>query len=321
MALATFVLSLPLLLPAPLRAQSAPSDCVGTVRLEGEPSAAFREALVARGLRVVSATECAGVTVEVHETGGRWQLALQGEGGGAVRELERIETAALLVESWSAAADVDLLEPSVASVPAPAPSVTPDTSSAPTTDATAPRAVPDAAPAPATEPVAAVLAEGEVTLGGDGSTWFGARVGACASAGPFCLGGSLRYLADTGLSEGSLGAGEARSYLGPDLDVALPIAVSSALRVVPAIDVGVGWMHITTVDAGRTVTADEPRARLGASLSGAVRMIDWLFLELGFSFTWSPLAHSVPWITDAITIDPDPPVYGSVRLGLRAELR
>jgi hypothetical protein len=304
--------------------------CAGGVRLLGDVSAvtALAAALAPRGLHVAEEGGCAEVTIEVDRVGERYRITLVSGGEDEMRELDRIETAALLVESWAAAAEVDLLEPVAGEVGSESESARESGSGGEGEGAGESESESESGLA-ASEPGAAhargmgaatVFALGELALGADGSTWFGARLGACANIGPFCLGGSVRYLADTGLSEATLGEGESRAYLGGDVDFALPFAPTDALRVVPAVMVGVGWMHITSVEAGRTATSDEARARLGVALSGAVRIVDWLFLELAASFAWSPLAHTAPWIADSIPIDPDPPFYGSAQLGLRAEV-
>lgn len=293
-----------------------PSACVGAVRVTGESQIveSLRHALEARGMRVAGEGECVSTSVEVERVGERIRVAQIGAGATLMRELDRIETAALLVESWTAATDVDLLEPPPAIAEPAAAEVAP------------------AAPAVVVEPaavspevdraiVATLLALAEASFGNDGSTWFGARLGACAHAGPTCLGGSLRYLSDSGLTEGTLGTGEGRVYLGADADLSLPIVVSPLITLEPTVALGLGWFRSSVVEGTQRVDADGLRARLEGSFAAAVHLIDWLALELAVAVTWSPLARGSAWVLDGQSIDPDPVVFGAVQLGLRLELR
>jgi len=294
-------------------AAPAAAQCEG-VWIEGAPELAssLRDALMVRSVRVLEDPSCAtsaSVSVEVamSERGLVRVVLLGPEGAAAVRDVDRIGTAALIVESWTRATELDLLEP------APPLAVTPVATVSPEPE---PAAVPETHTAAVTITAAAIVAFGD-----EGSSWFGAHLGACAHAGPTCIGGSLRYLSDSGLSDATSEDSQ-RTFVGGDLDVSLPFDVAPGFILTPAVALGLGWLDIVVVDeTGRTVVTDALRALVSGSFAGAVALVDWLSLELRFTGSWSPLARQSTWVDQGVKIDPDPVFLGSVMLGVRADIR
>lgn len=297
----------------------ASAQCAQAARLGGDAQLVpeVARALAARGIATSADSACAPIDVEVSPSEGGVRVVLvRGAGAPMERSVERVLTAALLIESWTEAGRLDLLEPAT------------DARSEPPTDAVVapieePAPVVAAAPAqPARpSPIATLHALGEAAFGNDASTWFGVRLGACGHAGPTCIGGSLRYLSDSGLTEGTATGGEQRVYLGADALLEVPIDVGSGVTLAPAITLGLGWLRMTVAEGLRSVNADVLRALVGGSFAAAVEMVDWLALELAAAVSWSPLARQAAWLADGLSVDPDPVVFGSVSLGLRMVLR
>lgn len=233
------------------------------------------------------------------------------------RRVERVLTAALLIESWNEASRLDLLEPATDALAGDAAQ-----DEAAIASVAGPTAVSEPLIAPAPRAASAsITALGEAAFGNDASTWFGVRVGACGHAGPTCIGGSLRYLSDSGLTEGTAGGGEQRVYLGADAVLEVPIDVGGGVTLAPAITLGLGWLRMTVAEGVRSVNADVLRALVGGAFAAAIEMIDWLALEVVAAVSWSPLARQSAWLADGLSVDPDPVVFGSVSLGLRMVLR
>lgn len=301
---------------------AASAQCPSGAFLRGDAElvAELSEALESRGTPVASSADCASLAVEVTASGSRIHLSLDDTTGSpTVRDLDHVATAALLVESWLEAAEVDLLEPPVATA------VTSEETTQPTSDpppaATAAAATGEPSEHEEQPSVVTMIARGEAAFGNDGSTWVGARLGACAHAGPTCIGGIARYVADSGLSEGTIADGEQRVLLAVDAEVSVPIVVAPGISVIPALAVGLGWLRVTVAEEGRSGSADGFRALVTGSIAGAVALVDWLSLELTLGATWSPLARTTAWIVDGVSVDPDPIVLSAATLGLRAEIR
>jgi hypothetical protein len=290
---------------APVAAQ-----CDG-VWIAGAPelTRALHEALDERHLQVIDDPSCAthasvAVEVAMSEQGLVRVVLLGAEGATAVRDVDRMTTAALIVESWTRATELDLLEPH---------------RDAPAPEAPAPEPIVEA-PTPRTA-VATLSAAAIAAFGDEGSSWFGAHLGACAHAGPTCVGGSVRYLSDSGLSDAP-SENSQRTYVAGELDVSLPFDVAPGFILTPAVALGLGWLDVVVVDdSGRTVVTDALRALVSGSFAGAVALVDWLSLELRLSATWSPLARQSTWIDQGVSIDPDPVFLGSLMLGVRADIR
>ena len=292
----------------------ASAQCEGVTAIEGEADLVreLTSALMARGIVLDAASTALGgatVRIEALPSGGV-RLELRGpDGSSAAREVARVTTAAMLIESWTEATRMDLLEPP------------PVTTHAPEPPAPEP-AAPIVDPVPTERSALGnVAAHGVAAFGNEGSSWFGAQIDGCAQAGPVCLGGAFRYLSDSGLSDGTTSEGSSRTYLGGDLAVSLPFHPAPDVTLTPALALGLGWLESVVLGAPRTVTIDGLRAIGSASFAGAVALIDWLSLELRLAVTWSPLAHQSGWAADGASFDPDPVVLGSVLLGLRAEIR
>ncbi len=310
-------------------AAPAAAQCGEGARIGGTPElvSSLRDALRARGGHVLEDPSCAdprALNVEVTPSGDRIRVMLRGpDGSSAVRDVDRMTTAALLVESWTQATQLDLLEPPRTDASTVVADERPDAAAvaqSPTPPASA--ALPEATQlAEPTAPVATVSAAAIAAFGNEGSSWFGAQLGACAHAGPTCLGGSLRYLADSGLSDGTPAEGGQRTSLGVDVDVSLPFSVGAGLTLTPAVALGLGWLDVIVIDATRSVVIDGVRALVSGSFAGAVALIEWLALELRFALTWSPLARQLAWTAQGLSVDPDPVVLASVMLGVRADIR
>ncbi len=294
----------------------AMAQCELSVRIDGDPTLvpAMREALAERGVTIddprCAAAESSSLTV-TRTAHGAVRLQLRApDGSNASRDVDRVTTAAMLVESWTEATRLDLLEP---------PSLPTAPGATATSEASAPPTVaPDPAP-PST--LVTLSAHGIFALGDEGSSWFGAQIGACVRAGPACIGANARYLSDGGLSDGTVSEGGSRTYLGGDLELSLPFTPVAFITLAPAIALGLGWMDMVVLDGTRTVVVDGLRAMVSGSFAGAVALVDWLSLELRIAVSWSPLARQSSWMTEGASFDPDPVVLGSVLLGLRADLR
>lgn len=294
----------------------AQAQCELSMTIDGDPVlvSAMRAALSERGVGLddphCSAAESSSLTVTRTAAGGvRLELHAP-DGSNASRDVDRVTTAAMLVESWTEATRLDLLEPPLVRA------ASADTATSEPTEP--PTLVPDP-PTPST--LVTLTAHGIFAVGDEGSTWFGAQIGACAHAGPACIGANVRYLSDGGLSDGTVSEGGSRTYLGGDLELSLPFAPSAFITLTPAIALGLGWMDMVVLDGGRTVVVDGLRAMVSGSFAGAVALVDWLSLELRIAVSWSPLARQSSWMSEGASFDPDPVVLGSVLLGLRADLR
>jgi hypothetical protein len=277
----------------------------GVLRGDGSLVEQLRTALAASGC--IESVET-GATIDIESApGNRVHLAVRGPGGAnAERDVDRIATAALIVESWAEATRVDLLEPTSADPgvadPAEGPTLGP---SQPTRAATA----------------ASLSAHGTAAFGNDGSTWFGAEIAGCARLGPTCFGGAVRYLADVGLSEGTASENGTRTMLGGDVELSLPLEPTPEVSVTPALALGLAWLDSIVYSAGRTLGVDGLRALVLGSCSVAVALVESLWLDIRVSVLWSPLARQAPWMFEGASVDSDPVVLGAASLGLRMDIR
>ena len=305
-------------------AASARAQCGDAARVEGTAVLAslLRDALRSREARFLEHASCVGensVVVDVTLTQeGRIRVVLRGpDGSNAMREVDRMTTAALLVESWIEATRLDLLE---------APRVHGGAGTvegiATTTEASTEAEVGASLPTPEPTAVVAVASAAAIAaFGNEGSSWFGVELSGCARAGPTCIGGSLRYLSDSGLSDGSSTEDGQRNYVGADVDLSLPFGVGTNLTLTPTVALGLGWLDVVVTGRGRPVIIDSLRATVSASFAGAVALAEWLSLELRLAAAWSPLARQMAWMTGGLNVDPDPVVLASVMLGVRGDIR
>jgi hypothetical protein len=160
-------------------------------------------------------------------------------------------------------------------------------------------------------------------LAADGSDWDGVGVAACVRVAGFCLGASGRHVRNDGFSN----TGGLTSYDRASTIVAATAAYRvKVARVViaPELALGAGWtttrrdepaepcfMPDGTLCDGPLYVGDGFGARtiaprLGAALTVAVPLTDWMFLDGRLGAEAAPGAHVDPHRHDANTNPPDP---------------
>ena len=164
-------------------------------------------------------------------------------------------------------------------------------------------------------------------LASDGSEWDGVAIAACLRLGPWCVGAAGRHAVDRGFSHtgGLTSYDRGATVLAATAAYRVPLA---RVIVAPELALGAGWittgrdepaepcitpdgtfcdgpLHIGDGFAARTIAP-----RLGAALSIAVPLTDWLFLDGRLGAEAAPGAHVDPHRhdPDANPTDPSNPI-------------
>ena len=255
----------------PVLAHAEP--CASAAVLEGDAPLvdAVDERLRARGIVTSPAADCPRARVTIARRGPSIAVTIvDADGRQSERVLGDASATAALIESWVRR---DLNESALAGwMPEAA-------------VAEAPVRVDRMDPAPATRPArprVQLTAAFESAVAFEGSTWLGARGGACVRFGRPCIGASARYLTNDARSVDVLAA------------IEVPFALHPRVDAIVGAGAGVGWFTSVRVVEGSPVL-DE--TTLGLRLEGraaiALRITRQVAFQLGAAVGGSPSAPVV----------------------------
>lgn len=295
--------------------------------------AAINEKLAAAGVGRAPRGDCPAVAASVERAADGILVRIEDPSG---RTSERLVTgpaaAAALIESWTRSdVSLGLLDGRAAPIPASAPVAV--------TAPTETRSEPPEPPVPPRDAGGRLALGGEVSAGIDGSTWFGGRFGGCGEAGPTCVGGLVRGGYDPALTGESAASGTLRG--GLDLLFTLDFPVQwDGFALAPGVGVGGGWVRSTASvvadgeeqqgqhddddnddedgdESSSGQSSDSLGLRVEAHLGGAVRLTDWLTLDLGIGLGWSTHNHAESFDARGAALAGEPALLfrGSVGLG------
>ena len=248
--------------------------CPATALLEGDGALVgpIDAALEKRGIATTATPECPAAKAHIARDAESVIVTVTDPNGRrSQRKLADHDAAASLIESW-ARQDINAMALLGFTDPAPLATEPP-----PRVDAVAPASV----VARPRDPVSVVAAL-ESSFGFDGTSWLGARAGACLRIGPVCAGANARLLS----------ADQRRSY---DVlaGVELPIALASRVVVIAGGGVGVGWFQTPFMDGEAMTTVTSTGVRLDGHVSLSWSIARSVSLHAGFSLGASPQAPYV----------------------------
>lgn len=259
----------------------ADADCPPVAVTEGEAALADSIAtrLASAGIATSVVEGCPVVRVVVAARGERVHLTItDGFDRSTEREVSDVRTAATVVESWT----LQEIDPARASAAVPV--------SSPLAAERAAEPLPVVPPA---VPVAAIGAAAELSIGSDGSSWYGVVADGCARSGRVCIGGRARLAADGGSSVSELPTQASVLDVSALASLDLPLAIGR-LVVRPGVGVGGAWSRTSEQhhDGHGPFTLVRSTASLRAELhvSAALAVGRWLAVTGELSGEGSPLA-------------------------------